>query len=135
MLGQTITDPFCMESDRERTTGLGLLPMHTVMNPQKTTRVVRARTPGDMPATLAKYISAIQKSLCRDFDPFAILEDGSRDGWRGNRIVGTYLHGALEDAEILAEIGHNRSLPTTSGIEALADWFAPFGKRLEELFF
>src|SRR5438445_3264615 len=31
-----------------------------------------------------------------------VLEDGARDGVRGDAIIGTYLHGAFEDPAVLA---------------------------------
>ena len=40
----------------------------------------------------------------REVAPFAVLDDGSRDGARGARVIGTYLHGAFEDAAVCAEV-------------------------------
>ena len=61
--------------------------------------------------------------------PFARLENGVEDGVRLPRIVGTYLHGAFENKEVLEEILQRRLatvLPdkAEAQYERLADWFA-----------
>ena len=50
------------------------------------------------------------------------------------RIVGTYLHGALEHEEVLTDLGIAAHSPSATDQEALVNWFAPFGDRFEELF-
>jgi cobyric acid synthase len=71
--------------------------------------------------------------LCSDAAPFALLEDGTQDGLRADRVIGTYLHGALEDPEVLAELGII-AMTAPLPYDLLANWFAPFGKAFEELF-
>src|SRR5439155_10594213 len=44
-----------------------------------------------------------------------VLEDGARDGVRGDGIIGTYLHGAFEDRAVLAEIGMTAHLHQAAG--------------------
>ena len=46
MLGESICDPHAMESESTEVAGLGLLPIRTVLQREKTTRVVQATTPG-----------------------------------------------------------------------------------------
>ncbi len=134
MLGQTIHDPFGMESTREQVEGLNLLPVRTTMNHEKTTRVVQARSPRGH--SYSAYEIHLGETVYYQGDhlPFAFLEDGSREGVRGDRIIGTYLHGAFEHPGVLADVGISPHSAQVSGIEALADWFAPFGQRFEELF-
>ncbi len=58
--------------------------------------------------------------------PFAVLSDGTENGLRLERCAGTYLHGALEDPLVLAELlGRNvEKAPSREVIyDALADWF------------
>jgi cobyric acid synthase len=62
------------------------------------------------------------------------LDDGSADGIRFDRMVGTYLHGAFEDAGVLAEFGITCEEEADRGYDRLADWFEPFGARFDELF-
>jgi cobyric acid synthase len=64
-----------------------------------------------------------------DVKPFAVLEDGTEDGIRAERVTGTYLHGALENRPVLEELlGH--SLQTrplfakNAEYDRLAGWFA-----------
>jgi cobyric acid synthase len=61
--------------------------------------------------------------------PFAILEDGTEDGVRAGAITGTYLHGALENREVLEELlGRSFRLrpmaAKDAGYDRLASWFA-----------
>jgi adenosylcobyric acid synthase len=61
--------------------------------------------------------------------PFAILDDGSEDGMSLPGIAGTYLHGALENREVLEEflgcsLGALPSRPKTEHYDRLATWFA-----------
>jgi cobyric acid synthase len=74
------------------------------------------------------------RALDTNYQPFAILDDGSEDGMRGDRIIGTYLHGAFEHQAVLSELGITaRRRPQDTYLQ-LAKWFEPFGKRFEELF-
>lgn len=134
MLGETIRDPDTMESLNPEATGLGLLPIHTVMQAEKITRVVKAKTPA------GREFSAYEIHLGETTvdavagEPFAILEDGTRDGLRAGQVLGTYLHGATEDPVVLAELGLSVSPPSASPYDLLADWFAPYGNTFEQLF-
>ncbi len=134
MLGRSIHDPLGMESSHQRAAGLGLLPARTTMTREKTTRVVHARTPGGHPYSAYEIHMGETDCDVTNFQPFAFLEGGTREGLRGERIIGTYLHGAFEDATVLAEIGITAQVQQTGGAEKLAEWFAPYGRRFEELF-
>jgi cobyric acid synthase len=68
------------------------------------------------------------------FSPFALLENGERDGVRLPRIIGTYLHGAFENRQVLEEVLKRRldtDFPASREIqyERLADWFAKYVNR------
>lgn len=134
MLGETIHDPFGMESRSEIVDGLGLLPVRTTMSQQKTTRVVQARTPRGH--SYSAYEIHLGESICdrADLEPFAVLADDSPEGLRGDRIIGTYLHGAFEDSAVLAELGIQVQTQSAPDFDRLAQWFAPFGGRFAELF-
>lgn len=134
MLGQTIQDPFGMESACKQVTGLNLIPVNTTMSQDKVTRVVQARTLHGH--TFSAYEIHLGETVINgsENEAFALLEDGRREGIRGERIIGTYLHGAFEHPEVLAEIGIHPDTPPITSTEALADWFDPFGKRFEGLF-
>ena len=114
MLGERICDPYCMESDCAETNGLGLLPIQTELRREKTTRVVGAKTCGGHAFSAYEIHLGETTMLGSDPVPFAVLDDGTPDGLRAGRVIGTYLHGALEDPGVLAELGivdHVRELP------------------------
>jgi adenosylcobyric acid synthase len=135
MLGEVIADPHGMESGRGEIAGLGLLPVRTVLGTEKTTQVVNARTPqGQVFSAYEIHIG--ETTPCADPDfPFAVLSGDRVEGFRRERVIGTYLHGAFEDPAVLRELGIVPA--STGGIDTdqrLADWFDAHAERFEELF-
>ena len=112
MLGETITDPLGMEH-KGSVSGLGLLPIRTIMQADKVTRNVT----GDMVETvlfgqpvtnskLSGYEIHIGQTIYQaGATHFAILSAGSGSSESGidgcvsadTRIFGTYLHGLFDD--------------------------------------
>lgn len=71
----------------------------------------------------------------RPLAPFATLDDGTPEGALDGRVIGTYLHGAFEDARVCAELFRTAIAPgDTRAAEhlALADWFERDAERIEE---
>ena len=134
MLGERIRDPYAMESGCAETYGLGLLPIETELRREKTTRVVGAKTCGGHAFSAYEIHLGETTMLCSDPAAFALLDDGTREGLRNGTVIGTYLHGALEDAGVLAELGISATPDGGRSYDLLADWFAPSGKMFEELF-
>jgi len=136
MLGERIEDPLGVESGAGAVEGLGLLPVSTVLRSQKTTRVVEARTPAG--ALFRAYeIHMGETTVPRDAEPFAFA-GGLPEGIRRDGVAGTYLHGALESAELVRELlgieAHPRSKEAM--YDRLADWFEQHAglARFEELY-
>ena len=70
--------------------------------------------------------------------PFATLEDGTTDGLCGDGVIGTYLHGALESADVCAEVFGipMPALPDKAvHYRELAHWFERHGRHLDRLGF
>jgi adenosylcobyric acid synthase len=128
MLGDRIDDPGGVESARGSSTGLGLLPVDTTLDAEKTTAVRRARTPGGAPFAAYEIHLGVTRAR-RELPPFAILDDGVAEGMRGNRVIGTYLHGAFENAAVCEEVfGVPMPAPAAKAEEyaALGEWFDRF---------
>ena len=133
MLGETIADPEAVESIGGMAGGLGLLPVRTVLAAEKRTRVVRATTAGGT-SCAAYEIHMGVTAVPAEVPPFAVLDDGSRDGARAARVFGTYLHGAFEDAAVCAEVFGVAVAPAASKAAehaALARWFNASVERPE----
>lgn len=134
MLGDAIHDPDGVESIGGHASGLGLIAAETTLTWEKTTRVRRAATRGGHPFS-AYEIHLGVTALQQPHPPFALLDDGSPEGLWTERVLGTYLHGALEDAAVCAEIFRT---PVTPGVgkqaelDALAGWFERYAERPEE---
>ena len=122
MLGELILDPTQADSELESGVGLGLLPVETTMASEKTTRTVQATTPSGISFAAYEIHMGVSASAC---SPFALI-NGRPEGARQGSVVGTYLHGALEDHRVLSELLGRPVSPMPSKDEAydgLARWF------------
>jgi len=128
MLGTRICDPYTVESPVHEARGLGFLPAETHLTSGKLTRNVSARTPSGLRFEAYEIHMGIT-TTSGNAKPFAVLEDGTEDGIRAERVTGTYLHGALENRPVLEELlGHSLQtrpvLTKEAGYDRLAGWFA-----------
>jgi adenosylcobyric acid synthase len=128
MLGDKIVDPNYVESNAGTVSGLGFIRATTRLMPYKTMRLVSARTHSGI-SFQGYEIHMGHTTIDAVISPFAHLENGARDGVWLPRIVGTYLHGAFENREVLEEVLQRRlenDVPASREIqyERLADWFA-----------
>ena len=101
MLGKRIEDPDEIESRAGGVDGLGWLPVRTVLESPKVTRTVTARTLQWTP--FRAYEIHMGRTEVFGGGPFAMLCDGSEDGCTAERVFGTYLHGAFDDAAVARE--------------------------------
>jgi adenosylcobyric acid synthase len=136
MLGRSIADPLGVESGAGRAEGLGLLPVDTVLEGEKTTRVVEAELAGSGRRFRAYEIHMGRTEL-NGAEPFALVE-GRPEGARRPGVLGTYLHGALEDPGVLEELlGVRVERPSKEAIyDRLAWWFEEHAnvRLFEELY-
>lgn len=102
MLGESIEDPDAVESQHGRAEGLGLLPVRTILQPDKITRIVEATTPNGVP--FRAYEIHMGRTTTSGGAPFALIKDGPPDGCCAGNVMGTYLHGALESTAVLKEL-------------------------------
>ena len=122
MLGKTIADPLRADSEIEFGEGLGLLPVDTMMAAEKTTRTVRAVSASGLEFDSYEIHMGESVSRCA---PFATIE-GRAEGACQRNVIGTYLHGALEDRELLSELLDRpvAGMPTKDeAYDGLAWWF------------
>lgn len=124
MLGESIVDPDAVESSVKEEAGLGLLPVTTVLETEKTTRSVDAVLPSGT-SFPAYEIHMGMTTRPKDAVPFA--QTGHvPEGIRANNCVGTYLHGALESESVIRDLLGIDVEPGQSkedAYESLADWF------------
>jgi adenosylcobyric acid synthase len=137
MLGRTIDDPTGAESSERHVAALGLLPADTVLAPTKTTRAVTATTrSGAAFGGYEIHLGVTTPDAGAALEPFARLDDGSADGARASGVIGTYLHGAFEHADVCAEILGVDVHPGRSKQETyarMADWLEQHGRGLDRL--
>jgi adenosylcobyric acid synthase len=129
MLGRIIDDPQGVEGPVGMRDGLGLLPVVTTLAQEKTVRTVSATTPAGV-AFGAYEIHMGETVVDLTGRPFATLADGTHEGLCVDNVFGTYLHGALEDARVVAEIFGIAVTASSTQVEydKLADWFRASAK-------
>jgi len=99
MLGQTIADPGGVEGPSETVSGLGLLPVDTVMRADKIVREVRGTRIADGSAFAGYEIHC--GVTTGDAAPLLRMADGRAEGAvsADGRIAGCYIHGLFNLAE------------------------------------
>ena len=102
ILGKRIKDPYRVESDKEIVNGIGLLPIETVLEKEKTVRKVKGRC-----LLNNKKVEGYEIHMGRTFiiedkgSPFLRLsynKESWKDGWvnKEGNVFGTYLHGLMD---------------------------------------
>ncbi len=126
ILGGDISDPYGIESDGRDLEGLGLLPLTTVLEREKTLAPVRAK---HLPTgqDIFGYEIHHGRTDSAGFDPVIRREDGETIGvGRENGMIwGTYLHGVF-DADgfrrwFIDRLRQRRGLPPLGRIMAVYD--------------
>ncbi|GAC1368999.1 MAG: cobyric acid synthase [Hymenobacter sp.] len=103
MLGRSVEDPDGVEGTVPAAVGLGLLPVRTLLQGEKTTRQRGFAFRDGMTADCRGYeIHMGQTTAEGALQPVATLDDGTPDGYfAGPRCWGTYLHGILDNAAVI----------------------------------
>jgi adenosylcobyric acid synthase len=105
MMGELVQDPQGVESSLEQVSGLGLLPVRTVLQADKTT-LQCAFTYRNGTETCQGYeIHMGQTTPTTAPSPVNYLADGRTDGFfRNRKCWGTYLHGILDNTAVINEL-------------------------------
>jgi len=103
MLGRSVEDPDGVESAVPAATGLGLLPVRTVLQSEKTTRQRQfAFLTGPAAACRGYEIHMGHTATDGPPQPLTTLDDGTPDGYYASpRCWGTYLHGILDNPAVI----------------------------------
>ena len=86
MLGQTVSDPDGIEGTIASLPGLGLLPIHTTMTHEKTTRQVSFQFEGQE---------------CQGYEIHQGVSDTDQPIMQMDHCIGTYIHGFLDNAAVI----------------------------------
>lgn len=94
MLGQSIADPLGIEGEPQEVRGLGLLPVHTVLNHEKRVTEVSGVSLPDGIAFQGYEIHCGETRLEEGTPPLLRLDDGKTDGTvsRDGLVAGCYIH-------------------------------------------
>ena len=89
MLGQTVNDPDGIEGSISSLPGLGLLPIHTTMTVDKTTRQVTFPFNGQ---------------TCQGYEIHQGVSDTDQAILQTDHCIGTYIHGFLDNAPVIEHL-------------------------------
>ena len=118
MMGARLEDPEGIEGNLPAVPGLGLLPQCTVIEQEKITKQSRFTfRSGSQMACKGYEIHMGQTTLLGNApeSPVALLEDGRKDGYYLNtRCWGSYMHGILDNPEVLDNLAEGFNKETNS---------------------
>ncbi|OIQ68495.1 cobyric acid synthase [mine drainage metagenome] len=104
MMGESITDPHRVESDIPETAGLSLLPVHTILHAEKTTRQCFF-TYQNLKDKCTGYEIHMGETLSTEAKPLNFLPNGETDGYLlNNKCWGTYMHGILDNPAVINQL-------------------------------
>ena len=106
MLGQTVSDPQHLEGDIEHLPGLGLLPIHTTMTPEKTTQQVTFQFEGH---------------TCQGYEIHQGISDTKEAILQTDHCIGTYIHGFLDNAPVIEYLMKEKAIDATP-VQSYADF-------------
>ena len=106
MLGQTVSDPQHLEGDIEHLPGLGLLPIHTTMTPEKTTQQVTFQFEGH---------------TCQGYEIHQGVSDTDQAILETDHCIGTYIHGFLDNAPVIEYLMKEKAIDATP-VQSYADF-------------
>ncbi len=95
MLGQSIDDPEGIEGDIKHLPGLGLLPIHTTMGAEKTTKQVTFQFDGQ---------------TCQGYEIHQGVSDTNEAILQSGHCIGTYIHGFLDNAAVIEYVLRGKKL-------------------------
>ena len=107
MLGQTVSDPDGIEGTISRLPGLGLLPIHTTITPEKTTRQVTFQFDGQ---------------ACQGYEIHQGVSDTAEPVLQGDHCIGTYIHGFLDNAPVIDSLLNDKGLEAKFKGQSLAEF-------------
>ena len=103
MLGRTVSDPDGIEGDIQSLPGLGLLPVHTTMTGEKTTRQVTFQFDGQ---------------TCQGYEIHQGVSDTDEAILQTDHCIGTYIHGFLDNVPVIEHLLKNLVDPSRDGSQA-----------------
>lgn len=106
MLGQTVEDPDGIEGSITSLPGLGLLPIHTTMTPEKTTKQVTFLFEGHE---------------CQGYEIHQGVSNTSEAILQTDHCIGTYIHGFLDNAPVIEYLLKDKAVAIHSE-KSLADF-------------
>lgn len=105
MLGEIIEDPHHVEGEIESIPGLGILPVSTILQSDKTTLQCEFIFRESAEVSQGYEIHMGKTRISGKESPVALFEDGRKDGYfLDDKTWGTYLHGILDNEVVIESL-------------------------------
>jgi len=105
MLGEIIEDPHHVEGEIESIPGLGILPVSTILQSEKTTLQCEFNFRESAEISQGYEIHMGETRISGQEFPVAVFADGRKDGYFLNdKTWGTYLHGILDNEVVIESL-------------------------------
>jgi adenosylcobyric acid synthase len=105
MMGHMVSDPHGIEGATANALGLGLLPVETVIEHEKTTRQVSFSFRNNSAQCKGYEIHMGRTVPTTVVDAVAVFDDGHSDGaWLNERCWGSYIHGILDNRAVVQSL-------------------------------
>ena len=118
MMGEVVEDPDGIESNIPHVSGLGLLPVRTILKTEKTTKQC-SFTYHHFPEECIGYeIHMGVTTATTEARPLNYFKDGQTDGYLlNNKCLGTYLHGILDNPVVINHVLEDYSNSTETNFD------------------
>ena len=107
MLGQTIEDPQGIEGNIASLPGLGLLPIHTTITPEKTTKQVTFEFGGQ---------------TCKGYEIHQGVSDTDEAIMQTDHCIGTYIHGFLDNTPVIEFLLKDKDKDRIAPLQSYSDF-------------
>ena len=105
MLGEMIADPHHVEGEIESIPGLGILPVNTILQSEKTTLQCEFNFRESSEVSQGYEIHMGETKISGKESPVAVFADGRKDGYfLDDKTWGTYLHGILDNEVVIESL-------------------------------
>jgi adenosylcobyric acid synthase len=105
MMGKEILDPEHIEGNKEKITGLGILPLSTTITSHKNSTQCHFQFLKKDEKCEGYEIHMGVTSFLEEQRPLAVLKNGGTDGfYKDNKTWGTYIHGIFDNTAVLKDI-------------------------------
>jgi len=120
MMGEEVSDPYGVESDKAVLPGLRLLPIKTTLTKEKVT-LQQEFYYRNHEAVCTGYEIHMGETTTSNPSPFLKLKDKEEGYWKNKNCWGSYMHGILDNQVVIDELLENTSTVKVQSYQAFKE--------------